>query len=144
MLGVVRLDRAAPAGADRVDQHQIGEVKPGVGIVAQLRGRGVAPVRPEIEDARADQAEMEESGGCARPAIEHKSKRPVGARVLGDIGGVEHRGALLAGLVVERQRAGGRRVGELAAGRVDRMFGDGVRRQKAQHTLARLVLRGVG
>ena len=82
MLGVVRLHRAAPAGADRIDQHQVGEGEPGVGIVAQLRGRSVAAVGPEIEDARADQAEMQKGGGRARPAVEHESQRPVRAGVL--------------------------------------------------------------
>ena len=133
-------DRAAPAGADRIDQHQVGEREPGVGIVAQLRGRGVAAVRSEIENARADQAEMQEGGRRAGAAVEHESKRPVRARVFGDVGGVEHRRALVAGLVVEGKRAGGRRVGELAFRRVDRMFGDGIGRQQPQHAFAGFVL----
>src|SRR6185437_5629305 len=99
MLAVIRLDCAAPPGADRIDQHQIGEVEPGVGIVAQLRGRGIASLWPEIENARADQAEMEEGGGRAGSAVEDESNWPVGACIFGGIGGVEHRGALVARLI---------------------------------------------
>ena len=140
MFGIVRLDRAAPAGADRIDQHQVGEGEPGVGIVAQGRGRRIVAVRPEIEDARADQAEMQESGRRARPAVENEGQRPVCARAFGDIGGIEHRRALVAGLVVERQRSGGRRIGEPSFGRIDQMVGDGVARKQAQHAFAGLVL----
>ena len=107
---------------------------------------GVAAFRPEIEDARADQAEMQKGGGRARSAVEHEGERPVGA--LDRIGGVENGSALLARLVVEGERAGGRGVSELAGRCVDCMLGDGVRRQQAQHAFAavavfgRLVLRG--
>ncbi len=116
MLGVVRLDCAAPAGADRIDQHQIGEAKPGIGIVAQRRGRCIAAAGPKIEEARADQAEMQEGGRRARPAVEHESERPVRCRALGDVGGVKHRRALVAGLVIESERPRGRGIASLPVG----------------------------
>ena len=82
MFGVVRLDGAAPAGADRIDQYQIRKTEPCVGVVAQLRGRRVMAVRAEIEDARADQTEMEEGRCRARPAVECESQRAVRAQIL--------------------------------------------------------------
>ena len=106
------------------------------GLSRRLRARASGSSGAEIEHARADQAEMEKGGGRARAAVEHEGERPVGAGVLRHIGGVEHRGALLAGLVVEGERAGGRRVSELAARRVDRMLGDRIRRQQPQHAVA--------
>ena len=46
VAGVVRLGRAAPAGADRIDQHQIGERQPGIRIVDQAHFGAVAAIRP--------------------------------------------------------------------------------------------------
>ena len=65
---------------------------------------------------RADRAQIEERRGGARPAVEHEGDRAArGGGVLGDIGGVEDRGRALARLVEQRERSGGRHIGELAA-----------------------------
>ena len=86
---------------------------------------------------------MQKGGGRARPAVEDEGQRPVRRGVLDDIGGVEHRGALFAGLVVERERAGGGRIGELAGRRVDRVLGRAVARQQPQDAFSGRLL-GLG
>src|SRR5262249_43259748 len=96
VLGVVSFDRAAPAGTDRIDQHEICESKPGIRVVVQARARGVTAVRSKIENARPDKAEMQKSRGRARPAVKYKSERAVLRAVLQNIGCIENRCALLA------------------------------------------------
>ena len=137
--GFVRFDRAAPAGADRVDQHKIREGKPGIRVVAQTRSRGIPAVRPKIENARPDKTQMEKSRSRAWPPIEYKSKRTLFCAIFQNIGGIENRRALLTGLVEESEGACGRRIGKLAARRVDRVLGDRIGRQEAQHAFIRRV-----
>jgi hypothetical protein len=62
---------------------------------------------------------MQERGCRARPAVEHEGQRPVRRSGFRDVGGVKHRRALLARLVIKSERAGGRRISELAAQRID-------------------------
>src|SRR5665213_3408215 len=83
---------------------------------------------------------MQEGGGRARSAVEYECQRPVRGRTFGDIGGVEYRGALIAGLVVERQRSGSPSIAELTARRIYGMFGDRVARQQPQHAFTGFVL----
>jgi hypothetical protein len=67
-----------------------------------------------------DQAEVQIGRGGAGAAVEHEGDRAaLRLGILGDIGGVEDRGRALARLVEQRERAGGRGVGELAGGNVD-------------------------
>ena len=125
----VGLGGATPAGADRIDHHQIGESEPGVRIVDQADIGAVKAVA-ESGDARTDQAEIEERGAGARTAVEHE--RYGAGRVVrfGDEGRVENRGRAFAGLIEQGECAGGRRVSELARRRVDRVLGDRIGRQK--------------
>src|SRR5262249_56049449 len=116
---------------------EVGESKRGMRVVAQARARGVTAVRSEIENARPDKAEMEKSGGRARPTVKYKSERAVLCAVLQNIGCVENRCALLAGLIEKSEGAGGCRIGKLAARRVDRMFRNRIGRQKAEHAFIR-------
>ena len=145
-VGGLRLDGAAPAGGERIDEDEIGEGEPGVRIVDELRRGAVVAVRAELDNARTGEAEMQIRGRGAGPAVERegdRARRAVGA--LRDIGGVEHRADFLAGLVVERKRSGGRGVGERAlVGQRDGFFGDRVRGQQAQHALRVGGLRGRG
>jgi hypothetical protein len=87
-------------------QHQIGEGKPGIRIVDEMRVGGVAAVSAELRNARSDQTEIEECRGCPRTAVENKRHRPVHGIVglgygvgFGDIGGVENLCRARAGLV---------------------------------------------
>ena len=120
----VGLGRPAPARADRIDQDQIREGKPGVRIVLEARGRAVVAALSKLDDARADRAEIEERRGGARSAVEDEGDRTVAdVGVLGDISRVEDRGRAFARLVEQRERPGGRRIGELAARNLDRVLG---------------------
>ncbi len=87
---------------------------------------------------------MQVRGSGAWTAVEREGDRPRrGVAALRDIGRVEHRADLLAGLVVQRERAGGRGVGKRAlVGERDRFFGDGVGGQQPQHALRVGGLRG--
>jgi len=134
--GVFRLERAAPAGSDRIDENEIGETQPGIRIVAQLGACGVAAAGAEIEKAGPGEAQMQEGGCGARSAVEHEGQRPVCRRALGHIGRIKNRCAALARQVVERQRAGRCRVGKPAVAGVDRMLGDRIGGQQPQHAEA--------
>ena len=88
----------------------------------------------EFGEARTDEPEIEKRGRRARTAVEHEGHRPV-RRVGGfhHVGRVEHRGRTLAGLIEQRERAGGRRIGKFAAGRIDAVLADGVGGQERKH-----------
>jgi hypothetical protein len=100
------------------------------------------PVRSEIEYARTDQTKMQKRRRRARTTVEDKRQWPVGRGILGDIGGIEHRCTLLAGLIIKGQRAGGCRVGKSATRCIDGMLRDGIGRQEAQHALAGFAMLG--
>ena len=140
----VGLGRPAPAGADRIDQHQIGEGEPGIRIIDQADIGAVVPGHAELGDARTHHPEMEEGRSRAGAAIEHEGQRPrrvivvLVCRSFGHIGGVEHRGRALARLIEQRQRSGGRRIGELAVRRIDAVLADRIARQQRQNTGAAL------
>src|SRR5262249_33745951 len=59
-----------------------------------------------------------------------------GLGVLDDIGGVIDRGRALARLIEQRERSGGRGIGQRAAGNRDGVLGYRVRRQQPPHALA--------
>jgi len=136
VLAVVGFHRAAPAGADRIDEHEVGEAQPGVRIIDELGVRRMPCIAAEIEPARADKPEIEKRRRGARTAVEHEGERAFSARVLRDVGCVKNRGDLLAGLAVQRDRAGRGRIGQLALRRIDRMLGDGIAGQKPEHAFA--------
>src|SRR5262249_60682784 len=73
ILAIVRLDRAAPACPDRVDQDEVREREPGLRVVAQGRARSIVTVRTEIENSRSDEAEMQERR--CRPGATGKYER---------------------------------------------------------------------
>ena len=137
ILGVVGFRGAAPAGADRVDQHEIGEGEPALRIVDEVGVGAVTLGRPEVEPARSHKAQMQECGGRARATIEDEGHRSIRMRLAapipGDIAGVEHRRRALAALVVEVQRPGRRRVGEGASIDRKRVLGDRIGRQQIQN-----------
>ena len=127
----------SPAGADRIDHDQVGESEPGLRIVLQAGGRGI--IAGELEDPRPDQTQMQIGRRRARAAVESEGYGTVRSlSVLGDIGGVIDRSRALARLIEQRERAGGRGIGELAAGNVDAVLGHRVRRQEPQYALAGL------
>ena len=71
----VGLGGTAPAGADRVHQHQIGEGKPGVGIVDQLHIGAIAPGHAELRNPWTDQTEIQKCRRRARTAVEDEGQR---------------------------------------------------------------------
>jgi hypothetical protein len=90
----------------------------------------------EFGEARADQPEMQIGRRRARPAVEHERHRPFDRRrPVHDIGDVEHRRDPLAGLVVQRQRARGRGVGDRSAIGRDLVARHRARRQQPQRAL---------
>src|SRR5215470_15259738 len=80
---------------------------------------------------------MQKSRGRARATVKYKSERAGSCTVFLNIRGEENRRALRARLVKKGQGAGGCRVGKLAAGRIDRVFGDGIGGEKAEHAFLR-------
>jgi len=126
-------DETAVAGADGIDEDQVGKVEPGLGVGHQVRRSGGRHrVGVDGEPPRAGRAELQPGGGRARPAIEQKGHRPgtwVGAVELvgreGDIG------LRLALVVEQRNRAGGGGEVERPAGKRQRMPGGRIRRQPA-------------
>ena len=63
--GAVRLGGPAPAGADRIDHHEIGESEPGVRVVGEANVRAVEAVA-EHRDARTHEPEIEKSRARSR------------------------------------------------------------------------------
>ncbi len=143
-LGAIGFGGSAPAGADRIDQHQVGESEQRVRIVLEPHGRRI--VAGKVGDARTDDAEVQIGGGGARPAVEREGDGALcAARVLRDESGIEDRAQPLAGLIEQGERSRGRGVGELAARNIDAVLRDRVRRQQPQHAFAaRLGVRLVG
>src|SRR5438128_5049520 len=134
-LAAVGLGRSAPAGADRIDHDEIGEGEPGRVIIPHARRGGV--VTGKLQNARADQAQVQISRCRARSAVEGEGDGTVRSLgVLGDVGGVIDRGRALARLIEERERSCGRGIGQRAAGNRDGVLGHRVRRQQPQHALA--------
>src|ERR1700733_14560897 len=123
---------SAPAGADRIDNHKIGERAPGTRGVHQTAA-GAVIAMPERRDARSDQAEIEERRAGAGSAVEHESYRARRIVRFRHEGRIEDGGRALAGLIEQRERAGRRRIGKLARRRIDGVLGNGIARQKRKH-----------
>ena len=110
-LALVRRDqRSTVTGADRVDEHQVGEIQPRTRIVGQLRrvGRTVS-LHAELEVLGADGAEIQIDGSRARTAIQREGDGPILA--FHGVRGKDHLANLLV-VIVDRQRAYGDRVVE--------------------------------
>ena len=127
-------NEAAIAGPDRIDEDEIGEVEPGLGIGLQI-GRSGSNRRISIDrqPPGSGRAELQKGGGSPRPAIEKESDRPrrrIGAvQPIGRVGDI---GLRLALVVEQADRARGRREGERAPGENQRLLGRGIRRQTMQ------------
>ncbi len=135
--GVVGLHRAAPAGADWIDQHEIGKIEPAMRVIDELRIGAVAAIGPEVEYLRPHKAEMQEGGSRTRPAIEGEGDRPVRPGILGNIGGVEDRSVLPAILTEEIKCACRGRIGDLASiGRRQLVLGNGIAWQQLEDALS--------
>ena len=124
-------DEAAVAGADGIDEDEIGEVEPGLGVRLHLgRGRRRQRFAIERQPPRPGRAELKPCRGRAGPAVEqerHGARRAVGAvELVGRIGDVGQRLALV---VEHADRAGGRREIERAAGQIERLLRGRIRRQ---------------
>ncbi len=89
VLALLAARGAAVARADRIDEHEVAEGEPAVGVVGKLnRAHRLGAVLREGRNARTDGAEMQEGRGGARAAVEGEGDRAAGA-VLGHIGDVE-------------------------------------------------------
>ena len=136
-------DRAAVAGADRIDEDEVGEVEPGLGIGDDGRRRRRADARAvEGQTPRAEHAEMQIGRRGAGAAIDRKGDGPR-ARLgsvepVGDEADLRLQPALR---VAERQAAGRRREAQGAAGQIEDMLRDRIRRQPA--LIARAALLGL-
>ena len=80
--GFVRLlgprGAAAVACGHGIDEHQVREVEPGVGVVRQRdRLQGCGAVGREVDGARPHGAQVQERGGRAGPAIEDERDRAI-------------------------------------------------------------------
>jgi hypothetical protein len=139
--GAIGLGGPAPASADGIDQDEIGESEPGLRIVHQTDIGAVTAVHAELGDPRADQPEVQKRRCGARAAVEHERHRP--CRRTGRfrrISRIEDRSRPVAGLIEQRKRPGRRGIGELAAGKIDAVLGNGVRRQERKHAGAAWLL----
>ena len=129
-------DAAAIACRDRIDEHQVREAEPGVGVVGEVHGlqRGGA-VGGEVHTPRAHGGKVQEGRRRSGPAVEHEGDGTRLGRRLQRIGDVEDMGGHLTLGARQRQRAGARRVGEAALA-----LAHGV----ARYGLGRLLLLGSG
>src|SRR5262249_38655310 len=133
ILAIVRLDRAAPACPDRVDQDEVREREPSLRVVAQGRARSIVTVRTKIENSRSDEAEMQKRRCRPGATVKYEREWPVGTAILHHVSGVKDRCGLLAGLIVKRKSAGSRCIGQRSACCTYRVFRYGIRRQQPQH-----------
>ena len=127
LLAELRLAGAAVARPDRIDEAQVGLVEPGVRVVHQLVGRrGHRAVGAHLDALGAECAQVEPHRGRARAAVEreHHGTRGGARHPIERVGHEEDFGLGLALLVLERQLAGGDRVGERLAGDGDLVVRD--------------------
>ncbi len=74
---LVGLDDAAEAGADGVDEDEVGEREPRGLVLDELRRQlGQRPVGRKVDALRADGAHVQERGRGARPAVEDERDGP--------------------------------------------------------------------
>ena len=112
---LVRRDEAAVAGTDGIDEDEIGEVEPGVGIGLQIRrGGGHRGVPRDRQPPGSGIAELQIGRGRTGPAIEHEGHRTggrIGAIKL--VGGISNVGLRFAGAVEQPDRTRGGGEGEI-------------------------------
>ena len=142
-IGIAR-EHARIAGACRVDEHQIGEVEPGLGIRHRLgRRRWRGGVATDRNAPWSDRADIQPGGREARPAIEHERHRATGflgvLQLERDEGKFGARRVLLVG---EEDGAGGRLEVQGAAGKLERVVGG--RRPGKPRRFGRRVVRSRG
>ena len=123
---LLALDHAAEAGADRVDEHEVGEREPGRLVLHQPgRHLGERSVRGERDAQRPDRAEMQVRRRGAGAAVEHERHRPPLVRVCDVRDGEDLRGGLVLlaqddparrRRIRERRRAAGPRRARLRPG----------------------------
>ena len=90
LLLILRLTRAAIAGADRIDEDEVGHVEPGARIVDEARRRTLQfALVVHLDRARADTAEMQIGCGGARAAVEDEGDGTLGVQRVARIGDVE-------------------------------------------------------
>ena len=114
-LSSLAVARPAIAGADRIDEDEIGEVEPARVVVDQAgRGAEQLSLRGHLDGLGPDGAEMQIGRCRARTAIEDEGDRPLGVLRLAHIGDVEDVGERLPMHIVKGERAGLRAVGEVS------------------------------
>ena len=121
-------ERAAEAGADRVDLDEVGEAQQARRVVLEPVGRRarVLRVARDVDAPGADETEVQEDRGGARPAVEEERDRPVllPLHTLRDVGDREEarRGLAVAVLEVDVLRRGG--VGDVHPAGGEAVVGD--------------------
>ena len=132
---VVAAEDAAIAGAGGIDEDEIGEIEPGVGIVDRHRRcRRPVGLPRHRQPPRPEPAEVEPARGIARPAVEHESHRPrarIGAvEREGERGDIGLRRAAVG--IEQADRAGGRGKMQRAIGQLQHVMGHRRGRQRRQ------------
>ena len=119
---------AGIAGADRIDEHHVGEIEPRAGIVDQGGGvGGGVALCPELDTLWPDGSKVQVNRCCTRPAVEGEGDWAFGVfRAIQHIGGEHHLSDLLALLVAHRQRADGGGIVQRLAGHVGDLLDRGV------------------
>jgi hypothetical protein len=128
----------AVAGADRIDEDEVGEVEPGFGVRQEGRhGRRRRGLDIHRQAPWPKPPEMQPDRGRARTAIERERDGPLpwicAIERIGDVGHFGERAALRIG---NWQRARGCREGKRTAGQFDHMLGNRVRGQPAGALIA--------
>ena len=109
LLAQLRLHRPAVPGPHGVDEDEVGLVEPALIVVDELIGRRRhAAVVEHLHALGADRPQVQPYRGGAGPAVEREHQRPLrrGAGALGGIGHEEDPRLGVAGLALERHRAG--------------------------------------
>ena len=119
-------ERVAEAGADRIDEDDVGDVEQAVRIVDDREGRRavVARVGGDRDPLRPERAHVQPDRARAGAAVEQEGDRPVRVARLADIGDREDRGARRAVLGAQEGLARGRGVGDALAAEGAAMAGD--------------------
>ena len=144
---VLRLRRTAEAGADRIDEDQVGKWQPRAFVVLQLAfaGRRAGRVMRGPDPLRAEAGQVQEHRVRPGAAVPEKRERPLrlrGRRVE-RVCHKEHVAVGLAGLVrADRQQARASRIRKRAAANVELMScGRGLRVARVPHTRRALLRR---
>ena len=120
-------DDPAVAGPRRVDEDEIGEVEPGIGVVDEVRRRGGRQILHR-QAPGAERAQLQPGRARAGTAVDREGHRPAGrvgaVELVGDVGDLGLRRAVV---VLEADRPGGRREREGAAFEAQRVLGGRIR-----------------